>query len=371
MDIVINANNFPIYTIAAGAVFEPLFLPPDGGRKRFPIGWKGLGRFTAGSLLIWKNGVSLSPGIDFTEEANGLFFNFTTAPSASENYKDYLVGYVPRTADRAFATGSAESAYVGEEYFLFPNWLEAAGCGDGFWIAKYNAARNTATSTGEGAGTTPVSKKGIIPWANLTFTAASAACTAKGTGFRLHRNREWSNIALWCHKMDLLPSGNTASGVDGTGVAATPDATCSGRTLTGSGPVSWNHNLRDGGITDLVGNVFEMVDGLQLVNGTLWINDANNNLINTGIAPTFGTSGGAYSLLRTDASLVNDCIPATGSGQAYKGGDGFWFTGSGTMVLYRGGDWANGSLGGLFAFYVSAAASGAVTYFGFRLAKDL
>ena len=371
MDLVINANNFPIYTIAKNAQFEPLFLPPDGSRKRFCIGWKGLGRFKAGTLLIWKNGESIAPGVDFTEESNGLFFNFTVAPAASENYKDYTVSYVPREEDFAFATGSTGSTYESEEYFLFPNWIEAEGCGDGFWIGKYIASRNSATSTGEGTGTIPVAKKNIIPWCNLTFAAASAAAAAKGNAFHMVRNREWCNVALWCKLMNLYPEGNIASGVDGVGIAGTPDATCSGRTLAGTGPVTWNHNLRDSGIADMVGNVWEMIDGVQLVNGTLWISDVNNSLINTGIAPTFGTSGNAFSLLRTDAIIAKDCIPASGTGIPYKGSDGFWFANSGTMVLYRGGPWSYGSLCGLFTFSVSSAASYASTSVGFRLAKSL
>jgi formylglycine-generating enzyme required for sulfatase activity len=159
--------------------------------------------------------------------------------------------------------------------------------------------------------------------------------------------------------------------VDGVGVAATPDPTCSGRTLTGTGGNAWNHHLQEGGISDLVGNVWEMVDGLQLVNGVLWVNDDNNNLINTGIAPTFGTSGGSFSLLRADESLKTECIPATGTGIVCNGGDGFYFATSGTMVLYRGGNWANGSLCGLFAFSVNSPASSSSTDVGFRLARPL
>jgi hypothetical protein len=266
----------------------------------------------------------------------------------------------------------AESTYSGEEYFLFPNWLEADGCGDGFWIGKYQASRNTATNTGEGSGTTPVTKKNIIPWCNLTFTAASAAATAKGNGFHMVRNREWCNIALWCKLMNLYPEGNITSGVDGVGIAGTPDATCSGRTLTGTGPVTWNHNLRDSGIADMVGNVWEMIDGIQLVNGTLWIYDANNALVSTGIAPAFGTSGNTFLLLRADTIIAKDCIPASGTGISYKGSNGFWFANSGTTVLLRSGSWGLGTLGGLFTFYADAtAASISSVGIGFRLAKSL
>ena len=367
--ITIQANNFPIYDIQSGAVFEPLFLPPNGSRTKFCVGWSGLGRFTAGSLRIWKNGLSLNPLTAFSEEANGVFFNFAVAPSASDLYTDYLVSYVPQTADKAFALGSVGSTYAGEEYFFFPNWLQAVGIGDGFWIGRWQAARNTATNTSEGAGTTPVSKQGIIPWCSLTFSTAQTQAAAKGTGFHLVRNREWANVALWANLFNLYPVGNSVSGVDGLGVAGTPDPTVSGRCLTGTGPVSWNHNLQTRGIADMVGNVWEWIDGLQLIGGVLWIFDSNNSLVSTGVSPSFGSSGGSFNLLRTD--YPNECVPATGSGTVIKGSDGFWYTNTGTMGLLRGGAWPYGSLAGLFTFSVGAAPSASDTSFGFRLAKSL
>ena len=370
MDIVINANNFPIYSIGGGYEFEHLFLPPDGARKRFPIGWNGHGRYTKGSLLIWKNGKSLAPGSDFSEEDNGVFFGFTEAPTAETTYTDYLIGYLPRAEDLAFATGAKGSEYEGEEYFLFPNWLEAPGVSTAFWIGKYQAARNTSTSTAEGTGATPVSKKGVVPWCSLTFTAGSAAATSKGDGFRLVRNREWTNIAMWCRAMGLYPAGNSASGVDGMGVAGTPDTSCGGRCLTGTGPVTWNHNLQAGGIADLVGNVWEMIDGVQLVNSVLWLFDSENKLQSTGINPCFGTSGGSFSLIRTDDALKYDAIPASGTGAAVLGADGFWFA-DGTRICYRGGGWNYGAQCGLFSFGVDTAASDAYASIGFRLGKSI
>lgn len=368
MNITIQANDFPIYTINANAEFEPLFLKPDGKRTRFPIGWKGLGRYTAGTLRLWHNGTSLIPGTDFTETDGGVFFNITNAPLATASFKEYMVSYVPRPEDKAISTGIT---YPGEEYFLFPNWMELGGISEAFWVAKYHAARNTATSAAAGTGTTPVSKKGVIPWASITFPDAISCCLAKGNGFHVIRNREWGNIAMWCRSMGLYPSGNSNSGVDGMGISATPDPTQSGRTLTGTGPISWNHNLQDGGISDLVGNIWDMVDGVQLNSGVLYVNDSSNNLMNTGISPAFGTTGSPFSLLRTEDALNGECVPAASSGISALGGDGFWFATTGTTVLYRGGGWGYGSLDGLFAFTVNSVASYSAANFGFRLAKTL
>lgn len=364
--IVIQANNFPKYTIAQGAEFEHLFLPPDGARTRYPIGWRGVGRYTAGSLRIWKNGVSLIPGTDFNEEANGVFFNFIQPPPISAEYLDYLISYVPRPDDLAFATGQT----TGDEMFLFPNWLEATGIGDAFWIARHIASRADATSTAGGSSTTPTSKKGVVPWCNINFNDAKTYCAAKGTGWHLTLNREWCNIARWCKLMNIRPAGNSASGADGTESVGTPDPTVSGRTLTSAGPITWTHSGRADGIHDFIGNVWKWIDGLQLINGVLFIFNENNELISTGISPTFGTSGGSFGFLRTEPNLVNECIPAT-SGESIGANDGFWFNTSGTMGLLRGGNWGYGSLGGLFAFHVDSAPSYVDAGIGFRLCKSL
>lgn len=367
--IVVNANNFPKYDIQEGTVFEKLFLIPDGVRTRYCIGWQGVGRYTAGTLRIWKKGLSLAPAFDFTENANGLFFEFAVPPAASDSINDYLIGFVPRPDDLAFSKGTSGD-YLGEEYFLFPNWLEAGGVGDGFWLAKYLASKNTATSTGEGLGSVPTSRKNVVPWCNLTATIMQSSCLSKGTGFRIPRNREWSNVALWCKHHNIYPAGNSASGSDGMGVAGTADPTVAGRTLTGTGATSWNHNLMDSGISDLVGNVLQLTDGVKYISNVLYVYDATNTLINTGVSPAFGTSGGSFNLLRTDEALKHECIPATGAGTPIKGSDGFWFA-AGDMVLYRGGYWGSGALDGLFAFSVYNAASNVYAYCGFRLARDL
>lgn len=385
--LIIQANNFPTYTINTGAYFEPLFLNPGpvnpngsgSQRTRFPIGWNGVGRYTAGTLRIWYKGTSLRPNIDFTEEANGLFYNFAVAPSSSDTHQDYLVSYVPRPADLAFAKGTSASAYPGEEYFLFPNWLGTHSyLGDGFWYGKYIAARNTATGTTEGAGLVPVSKKGVIPWTNTaSYTSrdgALALCPTKGTGFHLSWNAEWMNIALWCRHHNLYPAGNSASGADGMGCSGSPDPTQSGRTLTGSGPTTWNHNLRAGGITDMVGNVWEVQQGLELRSGVIWIADRTTGVYgSSGVA--FGTAYNNTSIgnsILNSAAVINEGIPAfaTGTFLTVNGND-TCYSATGTAAAWRGGTYDVATGAGLFAFLVNATSTAVYSNESFRLARTL
>ena len=171
---------------------------------------------------------------------------------------------------------------------------------------------------------------------------------------------------------DIYPAGNSASGVDGMGVAASADPTQAGRTLTGSGPASWAHSLKPDGILDLIGNCWEYTDGIELQNGVFWLANANNVLENSGVSLDITAStGSAFSYIRNGNKLI-ECLPTASAGEPVKGSDGCWYNKSGAMLLLRGGDWDNDALDGAFAFLVDNAVSyaGAANR-GFRLAFSL
>lgn len=361
MSIVINANNFPTY-FQDGAVSEPLFFVPDGSRTRYCIGWRGVGRYTAGSLRVWKKGARLVLSTDYAEESNGMFFNFSVAPSISDSIYDYFVTYVPRAADAAKTAA--------RNLFLFPNWMGGAGISDAFAIGKNLASHTDATASSAGSGSAAQSKVGVVLWCSLSRDAARAACSAAGG--HLSRNREYGNILQWCEMHDLYPAGNNTSGVDGMGVAASADPTQAGRSLAGTGPKSWTHNLRSDGIADIVGNCWEYVDGLELRAGVFWLANANNVLENSGISLDItATSGSAFSSIKNGANAI-ECIPTISSGDSVKGGDGCWYEKTDSRLLLRSGGWYSGALAGLFSVDVTSAVSysGSVDC-GFRLAYSL
>ena len=123
-----------------------------------------------------------------------------------------------------------------------------------------------------------------IPKVYVTFDQAKSYCTAKGSGWHLMTAHEWAAVMLWMLKNGTQPRGNTNWGrsheatyetaVRGDG--GTPGSTSGdGKTLTGTGPVTWRHDGTIAGISDLVGLVWEWNDLLKLVNGRIYAPSSN------------------------------------------------------------------------------------------------
>ncbi len=105
----------------------------------------------------------------------------------------------------------------------------------------------------------------------VSFDSAVNYCRNKGSLWGLTPTALWGALALYSYSQSTPPHGNSSNGFDynypqEAGLAAGT----SGRTLTGSGPITWNHNhSADGGITDLAGVAAEWVGGLRIVSGEL------------------------------------------------------------------------------------------------------
>jgi hypothetical protein len=71
------------------------------------------------------------------------------------------------------------------------NWVKITMLnGTNFWMYQYEASRPDATAGGAGTMThRACSNPGVVPWTNVTYGQASAACTAAGG--RLCREDEW------------------------------------------------------------------------------------------------------------------------------------------------------------------------------------
>lgn len=160
-----------------------------------------------------------------------------------------------------------------------------------------------------------ISVPGVVPsW--MTFDQAVNYARANGPGFHLMSNAEWAAVALWTWKsrgaQDDPVRGNTQwgrsheapweTGVRADGLA--PGTTSGdGKTLTGSGPLSWRHDGTAWGIADLVGNYPEWVAGLRLVNGEIQVLPDNDAVLPT--ADLSPTSTQWRAIRASDGALVN------------------------------------------------------------------
>lgn len=177
-----------------------------------------------------------------------------------------------------------------------------------------------------------VSLPGVEPAHTLNFDQAVNYCNAKGPGWHLMTNAEWALLGALGIKSGFQPRGNTYWGLhheakhetgtlgDGAGALGVYDETLHGRTLTGSGPVSWRHDGTVAGIADLVGNVWEWTGGLRLNAGEINIikeNDAaasDVNMNESSAAWKAILQNGTLVAPGTAATLKLDAIGSNGTG---------------------------------------------------------
>ena len=260
-------------------------------------------------------------------------------------------------------------------------------------------------------GSRAVSLPRTDPATSVNFDTAKGYCANKGAGWHLMTMHEWAAISLWCMANGFEPRGNTNFGrahdryvergrrMDG---GLPGDTAGTGRVHGGSGPDAWRHNNSPWGISDMVGNVWEWLDGFKLQDGQIIASTFNtqaeaswaaqaayfDSTLATGGAPRLsdavvnrlGTIGdntnsgnlaaenfavmaktGTYVSNKLLKRLLVEPSTVLPKGRLYM-------RNFGERLPYRGGNWDNGSTAGLAALNCNYSRVGTNSNLGFRLA---
>lgn len=258
----------------------------------------------------------------------------------------------------------------------------------------------------------------------INFDASKSACEAKGRGWHLMSRLEFAAIAQWCHKNGFMPRGNTNWGKAYDAPHEHGVMGGDGRTLTGSGPVSWNHDNTPYGISDLCGDVLEWNDGMKTIDGKIYAVGEDGTIMNNFDTQNtyknlagFIDTGACYNSIaagngnKVYADIGKYNIAGSVVNKAYTGGpteegyaqnagkiaeigaaSGFtipksiyqlgvalpstwtdvddysWVRNYGERLPFAGGYWADGWVAGVFALFVGDCRSLTNSNVGFRSA---
>ncbi len=221
---------------------------------------------------------------------------------------------------------AVEDITAGAGTGVHPAFMKSGAQIPEFWVGMYQAKNVNGRA---------LSIPGVDPTAEINFDNALLSCGAKGAGWHLMTNAEWAAVFMLSHALVGADAvhGNTYYGRDyaskfelGRRQDGTIPGTASGtaRTLTGSGPLKWRHDLSPYGVADLVGNVWEWNSGLRLVDGEIQI-IPDAALDRTGAAHNAST--GTWQAILEDGSLT---APGTAGTLKY---DASGVNGEGAPVL--------------------------------------
>ena len=243
------------------------------------------------------------------------------------------------------------------------------------------------------------------PAVDVNFDEAVQLCESKGTGWHLLTNDEWAALARQSWENDTMPTGNTSSGKS----HSHPEQTGTtydggyGKTLTGSGPVAWNHDRTAEGVSDMCGNIWEHVGGIRFLNGQVQVIPDNGAAAGAdqsadskewqaiytadGDPVYFNPRGGEIFVEPTEAEdkdydgVRSTDLEAKGLDvpdklielglyppAGYESDEYFWIDNNAERCVFRGGNWAYGASAGVFSLHGHYSRSASGTLLGFRSA---
>lgn len=283
-----------------------------------------------------------------------------------------------------YTAGGQPSYFVRQGKFLCENIAPGGELGTGvheafvfggsedaeIWVGAYQGV----VLNGEA-----VSQPGLDPRIAINYDNAKNACLAAGAGFDIMSVWDWAAISLWCMANGFQPRGNTDWGRhhDSRWEVATREdngvpgaASGSGRVLTGTGPAQWRHDETMAGIADMVGNAWEWLSGMKMVDGRIFLNADNDIGAESAYTDTgFDTPNGSatnWSGMNTSGagdSLKRALIVPNGAADPVGS---YWTNLSGERLPFRGGNRSTAGYAGLAALYLSDARSRSSSAIGFR-----
>lgn len=164
-----------------------------------------------------------------------------------------------------------------------------------------------------------VSWPGLFATGGVTIPNVKAACSAKGAGWHMLTAYERGLINWLTKKVYGEPRGNTYYGrshVSGYEAECGERLDClipgtnnSGGPCVrhGSGPESWAHNKSAFGIHDLVGNYWEFIDLIKLVDGQIYM-AADNDY---GLAESSWSATGAFIDVSGEQNVLSNSVTSS------------------------------------------------------------
>ena len=242
---------------------------------------------------------------------------------------------------------------------------------DEIFIGAYQASQ---------VGNVACSLPGRKVWRTINWDDSLAACTTKGSGWHMMTVHEWAAVALFCKANGYEPTGNTDHGrhhdnhhefgrrEDGGTLG---DSSGTGNILTGTGPDAWRHDGSPTGISDLVGNVWEWLWGLKLVNGRIYAAPDNDTSLDEGDWEDTGVdvpdvSSTSFEGWLTDGTELTDRLLVSEAGIIPQGS--VWTDDTDERFPRRGGHRSSGSDAGLATLALGTSRSLSAVGTGFRAA---
>jgi formylglycine-generating enzyme required for sulfatase activity len=232
----------------------------------------------------------------------------------------------------------------------------------GFYAGQFEASHaDAAPATPEGVGATAGQSQILkvarqcVPWTQVTWAQAIAACEAYDPHAHLMADDEWTALAVWAtiHRIPLGGNDHNLKASDRGDLSFIQDPTTNNpRALTGTGRglpgtgIGFEATTHTGftvGVADCIGNVLEWTSTVgRTATGSRW-------MVDEAIDGTCPPSGHVLTL-ETSPGLRRFGLPGSTGGDAAAafgiGSDFLASMGTGRCQTMRGGYWQNGKQAG-------------------------